>query len=87
MFSRAPSSAQLQPGGGLQLGWLLQVCQAGQMGRYKERHIRCRSYGACDFIGLLFYRYAAPTALDGRFEFYFLTTKHTNYMKNFSRGN
>src|ERR1035437_4997479 len=39
MFSRAPSSAQLQPGGGLQLGWLLQVCQAGQMGRYKERHL------------------------------------------------
>jgi hypothetical protein len=29
----------LQPGEGLQLGFLLKVCQAGQMGRYKERHI------------------------------------------------
>ena len=38
MFSRAPSSARLQPGGGLQLGWFLQTCQAGQIARYKERH-------------------------------------------------
>jgi hypothetical protein len=34
-FSPAPSSARLQPGGGLQLGGLFQVCQAGQLRRYK----------------------------------------------------
>src|ERR1035437_2166529 len=34
-FSPAPSSARLQPGGGLQLDGLFQVCQAGQLGRYK----------------------------------------------------
>src|SRR5664280_1554384 len=30
-FPRTPSSARLQPGGGLQLGFCFQVCQAGQM--------------------------------------------------------
>jgi hypothetical protein len=32
-----PSAVRLQPGGGLQLGVLFQVCQAGQIGRYKGR--------------------------------------------------
>src|ERR1035437_2334775 len=34
-FSPAPPSARLQPGGGLQLDALFQVCQAGQLRRYK----------------------------------------------------
>ena len=65
-FSPAPSSARLQPGGGLQLGLLFQVCQAGQSGRYKGSVLVSQKPIIPSLCGVNFQRHAQTDIVGSR---------------------